>query len=167
MLWIVNSLCLDSTIAVTLGYFSLEFGYQRRPYGAGTGVVHLWNTLLVLMDLFVSSIPVKLVHVYPSVILAGLYGIFTYVYYLSGGLGIYDHHYLYKILDYKHNPSLSFAALMAVLAFMLLGRILVYYSYKLRKKLYYTYYLSNEASLFRKTLKNALGPVVKSNWWKP
>lgn len=138
--WILLSIVTDSSIALTVGYFSLVHS-RGFPYFAQTAILHLWVPILVIMDFMICSVPAKLLHGYASLVVATVYALFTYIYYVCGGLSIYGDHYLYKILDYKENPGLAVIALLSCLACMVMGRVVVYLFFLLRHKIYWNYYV--------------------------
>ncbi|XP_018568494.1 protein rolling stone-like [Anoplophora glabripennis] len=138
--WIAMSIVTDSSIALCVGYFTLVHS-RGFPYFAKTAILHLWVPILVIMDFMICSVPAKLVHGYASLAVAVIYALFTYIYYVCGGLSIYGDHYLYKILDYKENPGTAVIALVSCLACMVMGRVVVYLLFLLRHKIYWRYYV--------------------------
>lgn len=138
--WILMSIVTDSSIALSVGYFSLVHS-RAVPYFAQTVLLHLWVPILVMMDFMICSVPAKLLHGYASFLVAVTYAVFTYIYYLCGGLSIYGNHYLYKILDYKEDPGLAVIALLCCVFCMLMGRVVVYLLFLLRHKIYWKYYV--------------------------
>ena len=66
-----------------------------------SGVTHLGNSIYVLLDLFVTAMPVRLFHViYPS-IYAIVYTIFTVIYWAADGVNADGFNYVYKALDWN------------------------------------------------------------------
>ncbi|XP_060524413.1 protein rolling stone-like [Cylas formicarius] len=129
---LINSASMDSALAMAIGYWTLVYLYQRVAYGVGASLLHLWTPLLALADFMITSMPVKLLHVYPSLILAVAYGVFSFCHYLSGSKSIFGEPYLYQILDYR-KPLTAISGLVAILVYIVLGRFVVYWLYRLRK----------------------------------
>ena len=70
-----------------------------------SGVTHLANSVYVLLDLFITAMPVRLFHViYPS-IYAVVYCVFTVIYWAAGGVNDSGFHYVYKSLDWNNAGS--------------------------------------------------------------
>lgn len=138
--WILVSVVTDSSIALSVGYFTLVHS-RGIPYFAQTALLHLWVPTVVVMDFMICSVPAKLLHCYASLIVATIYAVFTYIYYVCGGVSVYGNHYLYKILDYKENPGLAVLALLCCLLCMAMGRVVMYLLFLLRHRIYWKYYI--------------------------
>ena len=109
--WFLYVLGNGMSFVVLVFYWTVDFnGTIKDPN------VHLVSGVLALVDLWVSGIPVNLLHsVYITCFIA-VYTIFTGVYFGT------THEAIYKIIDYKKNPDL--AAALCVLSAILFAPLL-------------------------------------------
>ena len=66
---------------------------------------HATNSIYVLLDLFVTAMPIRLLHFYFGAIYAVLYITFSSVYTLSGGSNYSNQPYIYRFLDWVNQPD--------------------------------------------------------------
>lgn len=74
----------------------------------GTGLTfmnintHLINSIIIMLDLFLSATPMRIQHVYQAMIFSVTYIIFTFFYWLAGGTDHKNNKYVYRELDYDY-----------------------------------------------------------------
>ncbi|XP_048517010.1 protein rolling stone-like [Dendroctonus ponderosae] len=131
----LSALNFDATITTSCGFWTLVYFYQNKSFHLGSCILHLWNTIILLIDFMIVRVPVRLSHGIYSVLLTIVYFIFTFFYYISGGKSLTGQHYLYKMLDYQ-NPGLVCAGIVAVMTYVVLARLLAYGLFKLRVRIF-------------------------------
>lgn len=140
--WILHSTCLDSVMAVSLGYW-LYKPFYKRSVPLSFDLYHFWNAVLTLMDMFIVSIPVRLLHVYTSFILALIYISFTIWYELAGHTDPHGKPYIYPALRWKKNLTLAIVTVVVGLLGLVVIRFALFCLYKLRSwiflKCYFEY----------------------------
>ena len=91
----------------------------------------------MLIDMFVSGLPVRLLHVFHPIIFFAVYFLFTIVYWQAGGTSHTGKAYLYGVINYPSNPGgaaggIVLLVFLGVPAFFLAAYVL----YKLRLLLF-------------------------------
>lgn len=130
--WILHSTSLDLVFAVCI-YYWIYRSVATESETFFNNAYHVWILMLSIVDLYMVSIPLKLLHVYSSILLFILYIIFNYCYVTAGFTSPYGNTYIYKILNWNVNSSK--AAWMAVLGvvILLIARLIVWVLMKIRK----------------------------------
>ncbi len=96
--------------------------------------VHLFNGVSAIIDLWVVGIPVRMLHVLYIILFGSLYAAFTGLYYAFNGTDPAGKHYIYPMLDYKHNPAYASGLIIAsALAFLCLIHLLFFSQYLMRR----------------------------------
>lgn len=105
MFWLLYIISANAGLLVTVGYWTVLFE-EDEPIDANNITKHALNSVFMLIDTFLSSIPVRLFHsVYPLLYII-VYLAFTVVYWQLGGTNIQGQPYIYKLLDYNNiEPS--------------------------------------------------------------
>ncbi len=110
---------------------------------AGEGIDHInfnthaINSIYTVINLFITRIPIRVLHFYQTIIYAIIYVIFSVIYDVTGGTDPEGERYIYKLLDWT--SDLEKAALysgMIGLVGMPVMWIIVHVIYKLRLFLY-------------------------------
>ncbi len=78
---------------------------------------HLFILIPVLLDIFITSYPIRFYHFIYSALLGIVYSIFTIIYYASGGTHSNGSNFIYSSLDYQTSPgtALLWIAVMCTL----------------------------------------------------
>lgn len=93
---------------------------------------HIANSVYVLVDVFATAIPVRLLHFLHVLIFATVYVIFTVVYWAAGGTNIYGEPFIYSVLDYGNKPSTAADWLIGVYVGLIFIHCAIYALYRLR-----------------------------------
>ncbi|XP_018059620.1 PREDICTED: protein rolling stone-like isoform X1 [Atta colombica] len=99
--WFLYVVTTNMAIGVTVCYWLAVYNpaiHQMDPLNI---MMHVCNSVLMLIDLFVTNIPFRLRNFWWCLSIVMFYVIFSVIYYLAGGLDKYGCHYIYKILDWK------------------------------------------------------------------
>lgn len=138
--WILFTTTLNLAVLIGLLYWgALYNGSQVTDHR--DVAVHLMNSLVALMELWITRIPVRLYHVIYIAIVSIAYDTFGGIYYAAeGSNGINNASYIYPIIDYENSPV---TAAVLVLLFSVvcppLVHILFYLIYLLREGLIYLF----------------------------
>ena len=109
-----------------------------EEYDYANFIKHLIVGIMAVVDLFLTAIPIRILHFIYSVILGVVWFIFSGIYFAAGGTSYYGNRYIYKFLNYGEN--VSFAVSMGfVVTFIIIPVIhsFVYCLYHLREGLLY------------------------------
>ncbi|XP_070193164.1 protein rolling stone-like isoform X2 [Littorina saxatilis] len=96
--WVVYTIASVGSIMVTVLFFGLLFSGSLSPV---SGETHLGNSVYVLLDLCVTAMPVRLLHVIYPAVYALVYCMFTVVYWAAGGTTSSGETFIYKPLDWN------------------------------------------------------------------
>lgn len=129
LLWILSSAI---ALAVTLLYWTLVF---KTPTSFTDISLHALNTFFVLIELFVGTIPVHFLHGLYVVTLAGIYAVFTVIYWAAGGRNHFSNRYIYKPIDYEDGNPAVVAGTLVVSIFLIIPllQLLLFLLYQLRR----------------------------------
>ncbi|XP_078665655.1 protein rolling stone-like isoform X1 [Branchiostoma floridae x Branchiostoma belcheri] len=95
---------------------------------------HFCNGGIVLVDIFVSATPTRLLHFAHPLAYSFIYNVFLIVYWVSGGWGITGERWVYPVVDYSDEhwrPSVIFV-LIGLFVVVPVFHLLVFGLYKLR-----------------------------------
>ena len=101
LLWLLHIISANGGLLVTVGYWTVLYE-DDEPIDANNITKHALNSVFMLVDTFLCSIPVRLFHfIYPLLYIIIYLG-FTVVYWVLGGTNIQGNPYIYKLLDYDN-----------------------------------------------------------------
>ena len=113
--WLFYIVSASAGLLVTAGYWTVLFE-EDEPVDANNITKHALNSVFMVIDTFLSSIPVRLFHsVYPLLYII-VYLAFTVIYWQLGGTNIQGQPYIYSLLDYNNFE----ASTGCIIAFFLL-----------------------------------------------
>ena len=129
--WFLYVISANNSLLITAGYWTLRILFEvDEPIDGNNITKHSLNSVFMVIDTFLSSIPVHLFHsVYPLLYVI-LYIAFTVVYWKLGGTNYEGQPYIYKLLDYSNFEAstgciITFSLLLVqpVLQLMLFGLV--------------------------------------------
>ena len=98
--WLFYIISANAGLLITAGYWTVLF--EDEPIDVNNITKHALNSMFMLVDTFLSSIPVRLLHsVYPLLYII-VYLAFTVIYWQLGGTNIQGQPYIYSLLDYNN-----------------------------------------------------------------
>lgn len=99
--WLLYIISANAGLLVTAGYWTVLFE-EDEPVDANNITKHALNSVFMVIDTFLSSIPVRLFHsVYPLQYII-VYFTFTVIYWQLGGTNNQGQPYIYSLLDYNN-----------------------------------------------------------------
>ena len=69
--------------------------------------LHVLNGVVAILEVWVTGIPIHLLHFIYMVLLAGTYGVFTGIHYGVNATGFDGERYIYPVLDYESQPGMA------------------------------------------------------------
>lgn len=96
---------------------------------------HTANAIYVLVDLFIISTPVRLLHVVYPMTVGVLYSTFYAVYFASGGIGPLGKDYIYDVLNWNKDSVSSVLACLFAFTMIVMSQSVLYLVYKIRSSL--------------------------------
>lgn len=119
--WVLGVIGGEFAVGVTILFWTFFNDPSLFSYSlsAESLHVHMLNGIVALLDIWVTGLPFRILHVIYSMIFASSYVVFTGIYYAANGTDISGNRYIYPVLDYENNTGL--AAGVAVSCAMLLS----------------------------------------------
>lgn len=108
-LWVIYNIASAVALLVTLSYWT--FISEKNP-NALSVIVHGVNSILMVAETMLSSVPVRLFHVIYSMLYEIAYIVFTVIYWASGGTSSFGRSYIYPQTDYTGRPVFSAVSLI-------------------------------------------------------
>lgn len=109
--WFLYVVTTNTALVVTITYWSSIYDPTIHYLDPLNVMLHICNTILMLLDYCVTSIPFRLRYFWWSLTIVFVYTVFSIIYYLAGGLDKNGYHYIYKILDWKKPVPTSFVCI--------------------------------------------------------
>ena len=105
-MWVIYNISASGGLLVTTVFWILLFNpdFGLRAF---TIIYHGFNTIAMLADTMLTSMPVRLFHVIYSMLLGVVYVLFTVIYWAAGGTDPFGRPYIYPQTDYTGRPVLS------------------------------------------------------------
>ena len=103
-LWVIFNIAANSSILITLLYWTLIFGGKTSGLDVSN---HLLNSVFMVADLMLSTIPVRILHVAYALILGVCYVLLTVIFWAVDGTNARDEPYIYSYIDYSKTPGFS------------------------------------------------------------
>ncbi|XP_014674408.1 PREDICTED: protein rolling stone-like [Priapulus caudatus] len=134
--WLLYSASYPAALVISGGFWVL---IHRRgdPIGLSAAVTHASNSIYVLLDMCVSAVPVRVLHVWVPQCWCLCYAVFSFLYYLYGGTGLYELPFIYPFIDYGETPGVAIGFLAVALLLLLpLAQVALYVMYMVRRFVY-------------------------------
>jgi len=132
--WVVNNMAWGVAFIITIMYWGVLFPKITKKKNVGrTFLVHGMNSIYVVVDILVSGMPVRLLHVWQVMVWALIYGAWSVIYWAFGGVDNHGNPYIYRMLNWDEKPTKSCGMLFGLVCISLpLTWTLVFGLYKLR-----------------------------------
>lgn len=138
--WVINVISTPVAFTISIIYWTLIFGSEGTTMSALNFMVHGMNSVLMLIDLWIISHPVQILHFLFPLLLALTYTIFTIIYYLAGGTTKTGSRYIYPILKWDQ-PGKTTGVCAGVMVLMIILHLFIFFIYRIRIKIYEILYL--------------------------
>lgn len=117
--WFLYVVTTNVAICVTVTYWLSVYNPKIHHMDPLNIMLHVCNSILMMIDFFVTNIPFRLRNFWWPLIIAFFYMMFSLIYYLAGGTDKHGCSYIYKILDWK-KPIQSLLVCMGEVVFMII-----------------------------------------------
>lgn len=105
-MWVIYNISASGGLLVTTVYWILLFN-PDKGIRVFTIIYHGFNSVAMLADTMLTSMPVRLFHVIYPMLLGVVYVLFTVIYWAAGGTDPFSRPYIYPQTDYTGRPVLS------------------------------------------------------------
>ncbi|KAK2181264.1 hypothetical protein NP493_404g02071 [Ridgeia piscesae] len=130
VIWVLQNITFTSAPLVSAIYWPAV--YRGTALDLINISTHIVNSGYVVVDVFITAIPVRILHFLHVVAFATVYILFTVIYWASGGTNVYGEPFVYSILDYGNEPSKAADWLIGVYVALVLIHCGIYALYRLR-----------------------------------
>ena len=105
VLWVIHTMASVNSLVTTVFYWSMV--HRGEALDGLTITLHILNSVFMLLEIVMSHMPVRLLHVIYSHIFLAVYVLFSVIYWAAGGEDAYGHKYVYDALDYESKPGVA------------------------------------------------------------
>ena len=128
---------------------------------------HTMNTVYVIVDVMISGMPIRVLHMFITITLGSVYALFNALYFLNDGTiatgygGKHEHHYAYSFMNWRKPIE---AVITCVLCVMLsiISQVLLHLLYQLRVWIYSRFYF-NDCDTHESELQNIISASTSYN----
>jgi len=131
LLWTLCNINCSLSVMISLVYWITLYNPGRHYLDFENFSGHLLIALANLLDVFISDRPWRMVHAIHPIIFGGVFGIFSFIYFLAGGTNYYFEPYVYHIIDWAH-PIRTLLVISGVTVFMVIFHTFFFLLYKMR-----------------------------------
>lgn len=110
-LWVIYNIAAAAALLVTLSFWTV---ISRSNPSAISVIVHGVNSILMVAETMLSSMPVRLFHVIYPMFYEIAYIVFTVIYWASGGTNSFGGSFIYPQTDYSGRPVFSAVSLICL-----------------------------------------------------
>lgn len=119
--------------------------YRGGPVDGINANTHLVNSLIALVDILISGVPVRLLHFIYPVIFSIAYATFTGIYFAAGGTNPNGDPYIYGVIDYGSTPGPAAGYIIVIVVVVIpLIHLLLFGVYSVRFWITYHIWKRNE-----------------------
>lgn len=131
--WVLQNLAYNSSIVVTISYWSFIAFIEHSAILMTdmSRLKHTLNTLIVIVDLMISATPIRILHMFITVMLGSVYSLFNALYFLNNGTILQGRHYAYNVLNWDHPQEAVVTCILCIIQ-SIFSQIILYELYKCR-----------------------------------
>nr|CAI5835773.1 unnamed protein product [Callosobruchus analis] len=141
--WLTYTIATPIAFLITTLFWCAVYTPRESPFDANTYFVHINNSCVMFIDIILVAHPTNLAHVIYPVLFGIIYMLFSFLYYLAGGLTREGEPYIYAILDWR-KPFTALLICVGAFAYLVAMFVMVYLLSKSRKKLHDAYFMQNQ-----------------------
>ncbi|XP_052781491.1 protein rolling stone-like isoform X3 [Mya arenaria] len=144
--WLLQNISYNSAMVVTVSYWSYigVLDTSEVLKSPSSEVKHTLNTIYVLIDVFISGTPFRILHLLYTVCLGSIYSLFNAIYFLNDGTILEGRHYAYNLLDWG-KPEEAIVTCVLCVVLCIFAQIVLYELYKVRYFLYTKLYFGSDS----------------------
>lgn len=109
--WFLFTVGAEMSLASTFIYWALVHraneGFSKPNYANTIVIIHLVNALVAIFDVWLTNIPIRILHGAYMIFFSGSYQLFTGVYYAVNGTDIMNNNRVSPILNYNSEPGIA------------------------------------------------------------
>ncbi|XP_061399974.1 uncharacterized protein LOC133335679 [Musca vetustissima] len=129
--WIIYTCATVYAFIITMCYWLLVHDPEVHKIDTLNIMVHVLNSVIMLIDLAIVGHPIKLSHVYFTTGIGLAYAIFTGIYFLAGGTDRKNEKAIYPMLDWR-KPGKAIIVTVCAIIFVFVVHFLCFLLYRAR-----------------------------------
>ena len=140
--WLLFTIGSGTIVGISVLYWTLDYdpgvdlGYD--PFGGVNIVTHLVAGIVGVVEVWLTGVPMRLLHLVYLMAFGAAYAVFTGIYYAAGGTNASNQPYIYSFVDYGERPGSSAAiVIVLVLVYLPMVYLLLYAQFLLREAALY------------------------------
>ncbi|CAB3241028.1 unnamed protein product [Arctia plantaginis] len=126
--WLLYNITIPVAFLITVFYWSIlrtaKKSVNYAPNPVLDVMLHGVNSVVMLIELFCSAHPSRLVHVMQPLWFAGAYMLFTIIYYFAGGQDPWGNPFIYPVVDWS-KPEQTLVVITLTALFLALMHLIV------------------------------------------
>jgi hypothetical protein len=130
--WALNTTGIVMALGITVAYWFTVYDPDIHRLDALNLMVHAFNSVFMVIDLFLVAHPFRLLHCYWPFLITVCYVVFSYIYYESGGTDRHDRPFVYPLLDWRL-PKRTAVSSVFGLVFVLTVHCVTWFLFLIRK----------------------------------
>jgi len=131
ILWTLCNINSSLSVMISLVYWTALYNPDRHFLDFENFSGHLLIAVACLVDVFISDRPWRMIHAIHAIIFGGVFGIFSFLYFLAGGTNYYFEPFVYHIIDWAH-PLRTLLVIGGVTIFLVIFHSFFYLLYRMR-----------------------------------
>ena len=116
---------------------------------------HTLNSVYVIVDIFVSGTPFRILHLFYTVGLGSVYSLFNAVYFLNDGTILEGRHYAYNLLNWN-KPAEAIVTCILCVVLCVFSQIIIFEVYKLRVCVYTKIFFDSDSEKSDAEMQNII-----------
>lgn len=130
--WIIYNIVITAAILVTLVYWAVLYPLRVIYEGFQTDffdvALHVFNTVLIMVDQYLGAVPTRLTHVLHPVVYGVVYAIFSLIPFFTNDIVLYP-----IVLDWN-NPGVTVASICGIILFCCISQLVLFLIYRQKCK---------------------------------
>jgi len=123
-LWLISNVASSCGLLISLVFWTVLFPYIKTA-NHETIQAHGINVVIILLDLWVTSLPVYMAHVYQPYCFLTLYVVFNAFYWAAGGISPFGTKAIYPILNWDKGIIVGVSAIVLSIVMIIIQALLV------------------------------------------
>lgn len=143
--WVLHTMSIDMAFFVSCTYWVMKC-FQDHTDPMFHDMAHIWLAIIMLMDLFVASVPERFYHAYISIIFYLVYILFNFLYSVHKHVGPCKTKYVYPFLKWNAGACTIVLLILLGIVILIVVRFILVVMFKVRYYIYMENYYELDMS---------------------
>ncbi|XP_055321317.1 protein rolling stone-like [Sitodiplosis mosellana] len=118
-------------VLVTIWHFHTDYQAYIKRIDTANILSHAMNSVIMFIDILIVAYPMRLYHIIQPLCFAACYGVFSYIYYVCGGVNEFGNHFIYPVLNWE-TPEKALTTTVGIFILLVIVHMALFCVYKLR-----------------------------------